>query len=332
MLPIARRLNTRYLGLVLTLFLPGCVFITGNLNPFAAAPQPLQEHVVSGEGKAKILLVDVSRVISSQDEEGALGIKRRESTTARVRQELEQAAKDDHVRAVVLRINSPGGSVTASDIVFHDVVAFKAERNVPVIAQLLDMATSGGYYVALAADEIVASPTTVTGSVGVVMYGLNLAGLMEKLGVRNQTLKAGERKDMGSPLRKMTPEEEGILQSVLNQMQDRFFTLVRERRPGLNADTARMISDGRILTADQALQAGLVDRIGYLDDTLAETKRRAGVSEARIVMYRRPEEYAENVYSQAAAVPVQMNLLNVDLGGFGRGAPQFLYLWLPNVE
>ena len=238
---------------VAMLLLPGCVFVTGNLNPFTTTPQPLEEHVVSGEGRAKVLLLDISRVIASQDEEDTLGIRRRESTTARVRQELDQAAEDERVRALVLRINSPGGTVTESDIVYHQIMEFKAKHAVPVVAQLLDMATSGAYYVALAADEIVASPTTVTGSIGVVMYGVNLTGLMEKVGVTNQTLKAGPRKDIGSPLRKMTPEEEGILQSVLTEMQERFLTIVRERRPGLSGETLQRISDGRILSADQAL-------------------------------------------------------------------------------
>lgn len=325
----------RYCSVVLLLFVSGCVFITGNLSPFVSKPQPLEEHVVSGEGKAKVLLLDVSRVITSHDEEGPFGITRRESTMARVRQELEQAAKDDNLRAIVLRLNSPGGTVTASDTIFHQLMAFKAERHVPIVAQMLDVAASGAYYVALAADEIVASPTTVTGSIGVVMYGVNLAGLMDKLGVTNQTLKAGERKDIGSPLREMTPEEQQILQSVLDSLQQRFVGVVRERRPGLSATTLQMIADGRILTADQALHAGLVDRIGYLDDTVQAAQRRAGLAEARVVLYRRPQDYAENIYSGVslpAPASLQMNLLNLDLGALGHASPNFMYLWLPGAD
>jgi protease IV len=321
-----------------TLPLHGCVLISGNLNPFSSTPQPLEEHVVSGEGKPKILLLDISKVISSEDEEADFGIRRRESLTARVREQLDQVGDDDRVRAVVLRINSPGGTVTASDIIFHQIMEFKAAHSIPVIAQMLDMGTSGAYYVALAADEIVATPTTVTGSIGVVMYGVNLAGLMEKVGVTNQTLKAGARKDIGSPLRKMTPDEERILQDILNQMQDRFLTVVRERRPAMSEDSLRMVSDGRILSAPQALQAGLVDRIGYLSDTLEVAKTRAGVTQARVVMYRRPDEFAENIYSStplgpaARTGPTQMNLINFDLGGLRLATPQFLYMWLPNLE
>ena len=306
--------------------------MTGNLNPFTTKPQPLEEHVVSGEGNAKVLLIDISRAISGQEEEEAFGVKRRESTTSRIREELDRAAEDDHVRAVVLRINSPGGTVTASDIIFHQLMDFKEKRGVPVVAQLLDMATSGAYYVALAADEIVATPTSVTGSVGVVMYNVNVSGLMEKIGVADQTIKAGQRKDIGSPLRKMTPEEKRILQAVLNQMQDRFLGLVRERRSGLTADGIKTIADGRILTADQALQLGLVDRIGYLQEAIDDAERRAGVSQARVIMYRRPDEFAENIYSGAPVRPAQMNLINFDFGGLHTMAPQFLYMWLPNAE
>jgi protease-4 len=320
--------------LAATLIVPlsGCVLVTGNLNPFTTKPQPLEEHVVSGDGNAKVLLIDVSKTISGEDEEEAFGVKRRESTTSRIREELDRAAEDERVRAVVLRINSPGGTVTASDIIFHQLMDFKEKRGVPVVAQLLDMATSGAYYVALAADEIVAAPTSVTGSVGVVMYNVNVSGLMGKIGVADQTIKAGERKDIGSPLRKMTPEEQRILQAVLNQMQDRFLGLVRERRSGVTADGIKTISDGRILSADQALQLGLVDRIGYLQETIDGAEHRAGVSQARVIMYRRPEEFAENIYSGAPARPPQMNLINFDFGGLHTMAPQFLYMWLPNAE
>ena len=118
---------------VITL-LHGCVLVTGNFNPFAAKPQPLEEHVVSGGGNAKVLLISISREISGQEEEEAFGVRRRESTTSRIREELDRAAEDDRVRAVVLRINSPGGTVTGSDVVFHQLMEFKAKQGVPVVA------------------------------------------------------------------------------------------------------------------------------------------------------------------------------------------------------
>jgi len=207
-----------------------------------------------------------------------------------------------------------------------------AAQHIPVTAQFLDMGTSGAYYVALAADEIVASPTTVTGSVGVVMYGVNLSGLMDKIGIKNQTIKAGARKDMGSPLRPMTAEDQVILQEVLDSMQQRFLGLVRERRPGLSPDAVHTISDGRILTADQALQMGLVDRIGYLQDTLQRAGAAGGAGGSRVIMYRRPQEFAENIYSAVPSTPSQLNLINLDLGFGSHASPQFMYVWRPTLE
>ena len=138
-------------------------------------------------------------------------------------------------------------------------------------------------------------------------------------------------KDVGSPLRPMTPEDERLLQSILAQMQQRFLSVVRERRPGLSDETLHLISDGRILTADQALQAGLVDRIGYLEEAVHTAKRHAGVTEARVVMYRRPQEFAENVYSRSGLRTPQVNLVNLDLGSLLQ-PPRFMYLWLPTIE
>ena len=322
---------TRVAIVFAALVLPGCAFIVADLNPFAARPQALEEHVVEGEGKAKILVVDVSHVISDEEREGTLGIGKQESVVARVKEELRQAADDDRVKAVVLRINSPGGTVTASDTLYHMVREFAAKQQVPVIAQLMDLGTSGAYYAALAADDIVAQPTTVTGSIGVIMFGINLEGLLDKVGVKNQTLKAGAHKDIGSPLREMTPEERQILQGVLDDMRGRFVQLVRERRQHANADTFAAVTDGRIVTAGQALQAGLIDRIGYLDDALALARKRAGLTAARVILYRRGNEFSENIYSKAGTAPAQVNLINFDLGALAGRGPAFMYLWQPQL-
>lgn len=307
----------------------GCAFVVANLNPFAAAPEKLREQVVQGEGPAKILLLDVSGVITAQERSRTLGLQREESTVARVAEELERAKTDTRVKAVVVRINSPGGAVTASDTIYHLIRAFASQRALPVVAQVLDLGTSGGYYVALAADEIVASPTTITGGIGVVLLNLNLEGLLDKIGIKDQTLKAGPHKDIGSPFRTMPDEERQILQAVLDHLQARFLGLVAERRPGAGGAARAAATDGRILTAEQALRAGLIDRIGYLDDAIAHARRRAGVTEARVVIYRRPEEFSATVFSKAAGDPPQLNLVNFDLGDLTGRTPQFMYLWAP---
>jgi protease-4 len=318
------------LAALLALTAGGCVFITGDFDPLSRRPRPLTEQVVSGSGTAKILLMDLTGVISSEERAGPLGFGRRESTVSRVQAELDAAAEDDAVHAIVVRINSPGGTVTASDIIYTSLMRFKAEHRTPVLVQMLDVAASGGYYAALAADEIVASPTTVTGSIGVVFTNISFAGLMEKIGVENQTVASGAMKDIGSPLRAMTPAERAVLQALIGDLQSRFVNLVRERRPQLTPEMSTTMTDGRVFSADQALQGGLVDALGYLDDTIERAKARAGVSEARVVRYRRGDEYADTIYARndVPAQVTQISLLNLADGGLPHG-PNFLYLWEP---
>ena len=306
----------------------GCVFISGDVNPFSRRPQPLEERVVGGSGRKKILLMDISGVISSDERSDALGLRTSESTVARVQAELQMAAGDDNVAAIVLRINSPGGTVTGSDIIYDSLLRFKAAYDVPILVQMLDVAASGGYYAALAADEIVASPTTVTGSIGVIFTSISLEGLMDKVGVRNQTVASGKMKDIGSPLRTMTPAERQVLESLIGDLQQRFVSLVRERRPHLTDQMNADMVDGRVFSAQQALAGGLVDNIGYLDGTIERAKLLAGLREATVVRYRRSDESGETIYSRASVGPPQVNLLNLNFESMPH-TPNFLYLWSP---
>ena len=318
------------LAALLTLTAGGCVLITGDFDPLSRRPRPLAEQVVSGSGRAKVLLLDLSGVISSEERQGPLGIGGRESTVSRVQADLDLAADDDDVRAVVVRINSPGGTVTASDIIYNGLMRFKAEHRIPVLVQMMDVAASGGYYSALAGDEIIATPTTITGSVGVIFTNISVAGLMDKLGVRDQTVASGAMKDIGSPLRTMTPAERAVLEALIGDLQGRFVGLVRERRPNLTPEMSATMTDGRVFSADQALQGGLVDAIGYLDDTIERAKQRAGVSEARVIRYRRSDEFGEGIYARADAPAqvTQISLLNFEDRLLPPG-PNFLYLWEP---
>src|SRR5437773_486548 len=260
--------------LALALGTSGCFVSLGNLG-LLRGERPLQETRLEGEGRAKVLLVDVSNVITDLPTRHAFGLIEEESTVARVHAELKKAADDERVKAIVVRVNSPGGGVTASDDVYGEIVRFKKERKVPVVAALGDVAASGGYYVACAADQIVAHPTTVTGSIGVILAGLNLEGLLAKVGVRNQTFKAGEHKDLLSPLRAATPEERRIVQSILDGLHARFVSVVRESRPRLDVSWLADLTDGRIFDAQQAIQAGLIDQIGDLHAAIDAAKAAA---------------------------------------------------------
>lgn len=309
----------------------GCVLITGDFNLLSRRPEPLEERVVAGSGPAKILLIDLSGVIGSESRDNALGLGRRESTLARLEAELDQADRDDDIKALVVRVNSPGGTVTASDIIYERLTQFRSKHGTPIFVQMLDVAASGGYYVSLAADEIIASPTSVTGSIGVIFTNISLAGLMEKIGVADQTIASGAMKDIGSPLRTMTPAEREVLQRLIGDMQTRFVGLVRERRGArLTADMDAKMVDGRVFSADQALAGGLVDQIGYLDGTITRAKQRIGVSDATVIRYLRGSEFADSIYARNGAAPQvnQINLLSLAHDELPQG-PGFLYLWAP---
>lgn len=299
-----------------------CIHI--NIPP---PPAPLEEHQVSGSGRDKILLVDVSGMISSEDKESFYTYP---SMIATIKEELTRASRDESVKALVLRINTPGGTVTASDIIYHELKLFKASRKIPVIASIMDVGASGGYYIASAADRIMAHPSTVTGSIGVIMLTVNAHGLLEKVGVEATAITSGPRKDMGSPFRVMTPEERSIFQGLIDSFYQRFLSVVQEGRPNLQMEQIKKLADGRIYTGDQAKAAGLVDDIGYLEEAIDAAKKRAGLTEAKVVTYRRPGDYSNNIYTKLTAPSPLAALGNLDMMAFVRGGtPQFMYLWMP---
>jgi protease-4 len=306
----------------------GCLFYSVSLFDTS---KKLQETVISGRGKDKVLLMDVSGIISTEERQQILALRSEASMVARVREELNKAEADERIKGLILKINSPGGTVTASDILYREILTFKKRKGIPVIACLMDLAASGGYYVALVADRIIAHPTSVTGSIGVVALKLNIKALMDKVGVEDETVKAGDKKDMWSPFRPSTPEEREIIQSILDDLYERFLEVVQEGRKGLTSEEIRGLADGKIFTAKQALRAGLVDEVGYLEDAIALAKKEAALDTAKVVAYHRRFEYKNNIYSRAGTLDVgALSLLNADLGiiaeQFGL---RFMYLWTP---
>jgi protease-4 len=312
---------------LLALPLSGCLSVD---FPGVGRREPLEESVVLGKRGPKILMIEIEGVISEAREERELFEPPEESTVARVREALERARDDDEVRALLLRINSPGGTVTGSDILYHELVRFKRERGLPIVAHFLGVAASGGYYVAMAADEVIAQPTSVTGSIGVIFVGLNLSELMEKVGIADQTLTAGDQKDAGSWLRPMQPAERAHLQAILDDMHARFKDVVAQGRPNLDAKRIDALADGRVYSADQALAQGLVDAEGSLEDAVAAAQKRAGIPESRLIVYHRPHEYRQNVYNRAPGLPRTIRLELAPPLRLPR--PGFLYLWAPGLR
>ncbi len=318
----------RLLALATTLALAACSVISVDLSPRI---RPLEEETVEGRGDAKIVLMDVSGLLSEEGSGQLITIgtpPARVPLLVRVREELKKASRDDKVRALVLRVNSPGGTVTASDIIYRELMEFRDRTNVPIVVVMMDLAASGGYYIALAADTIVAHPTTVTGSIGTIMVSLDVEGLMQKIGVAPRTIKSGEYKDMGSPFRPVTDAERAIFQSVIDDLYRQFVAKVVERRK-LPQARAQALADGRIYTAEQALADGLIDQIGYMSDAMAVARKVAGVTEARVVVYKRPREYRATYYARAETSAGGLEVSLSNLAALGTGGPRFLYLWWP---
>ncbi|MBA4395078.1 MAG: signal peptide peptidase SppA, partial [Desulfobacca sp.] len=230
-----------------------------------------------------------------------------------------------------LEINSPGGTITASDILYHEIMAFKKRTNIKIVAALMDVAASGGYYIALPADGITAHPTTITGSVGVIFINPKVAGLMDKLGLGVEINKSGQEKDIGSPFRSSTPEEQKIFKELTHKLGRRFLDLVAKHRQ-MDAKALTDISTARIYLADEALQLRLIDRIGYLDDAISEAKSLAGLSpEAKVVVYRRstfpndtPYNTAISTFQNSGGPLVDLNLPEI----IPNLNPGFYYLWM----
>jgi protease-4 len=310
------------LAVAAALMTGGCI----SIDLPGGVPKPLVEETIYGESGPKILMVQIDGIIKEEpDATSILGFTE-ENMVARLREELDRAREDEDIRALLLRINSPGGTVTASDILYDEILRFKKDRGIPVVAQLMGVAASGGYYIAMAADEIVAHPTTVTGSIGVIWMNVSLAGLMEKIGVEDQTIKTGSFKDAGSMLRRMTPAERDQLHSVLNDMFVRFKSVVGQGRENLEPEAIEALADGRIYSASQALDAGLVDRIGSIHEAVRRTEARAGIATSRVVSYHRPSEYRQNLYTRTPPGTIELRLPTPWPGVHG---PAFMYLWAP---
>ena len=331
----------RFIGLMLFIMVTGgCAFISvplplsrqAKMQEFVTQP-PKHFYVID-----KVLLLDISGEITGEASSGLLS--ERASTLADVRDALDKAEKDEHVKAIVLRINSPGGEVTASDAIYEQIKRFKKKRAdekrpVVILASILSAGASGAYYLAVAADKIYAHPTAITGSIGVIAMFPELAGLTRKIGVDVRVIKSAEHKDLGSMWRDWTPAEQKILQEMVTDLYDRFVGIVAENRPGLDRDKVRALADGRVYTAKQAVENHLIDEIAYLDDVIEKAKKQAGVPNAAVVTYRRAQEFQGGIYSRSAVAapqaPPQLNLLqiNADRALSPWRQPGFYYLWMP---
>ena len=212
-------------------------------------------------GSGRIAVLEINGVISDDRE---------------VLEQLREFREDASVRGLLVSINSPGGSVAPSQSIYSAIRRMREEEELPVVATIGNVGASGGYYVALGADSIVALPGSITGSIGVIMELPEVSGLMQKVGVDMRVVKSAENKDVGSPFREMTEEDRAILSAMVQDVYTQFFNVVVAERD-LTAAQVRPLADGRIVSGNQALQAGLVDRVGNFEDALDLVGRMAGL-------------------------------------------------------
>lgn len=301
-----------------------------NLFPGAGlGKQDMEEKVISGQDQDKIALLSLEGVISDESPENFFGIKG-ESMVSVLKESLKRAERDKNVKGIILKINSPGGTVTASDIIYNEIVQFRKRTNVPVMTVFMDVGASGAYYIAMGTDLVTAHPTTVTGSIGVVLQGLNVKEGLDKIGVKDQSITSGQNKAIGSPLQELSPEQRLILQGIVDSMYERFFSVVVQGRPNLSQDKLRSICDGRIFTGTQALKLGLVDQVGYFEDFVPalmshpKYKKTSGNNFPKIVTYVRGKGKVDNIYQVSSDVPKD-NLINRILHPSTQA--KFYYIW-----
>lgn len=276
----------------------------------------------------KIAMIDLSGLISNAKSKSLLS--EGHNKVSDLRETLNAIERDPSVKAVVLRINSPGGTITATEMMYRDLLEFKKRTHKPVVTVMLDVCASGGFYVSCASDYRIAYPSTITGSIGVIIQTVNFSGTMSKLGISAKAFTSGPNKDMLSPLRPLSESDSALAQNMVNEFYGQFLHVVKTAHPNVKEADWPMLTDGRVVTGKDAVKYGLVDQTGDIDAALAKAKEMAGIKKAQIIQYTRHDEHKGSVYAAGEPVSPQVNLMNfnIDLSELTPALhPQFLYLW-----
>ena len=313
-------------------WLAGCGTPSFLITPVAGSSDLNEVTVQSGKGlfQDKIAIIEVEGTLANVKTGGLLSPS--ENVLSQFVQELGKAADDSSVKAVVLRVNSPGGTVSASDAMYQIVQRFKAQTHKPVVASAMELDASGAYYVTCAADKIVAQPTSLVGSIGVIFETVNLQGTMQKIGLATRSYKSAAHKDIGSPFRPSTPDEDAIFQGIIDEYYARFKNIVLTNRHLHDDDTFTMITDGRVFSGQRACELGLVDQVGLLEDAIDLAKKLAKTPNAQTIAYKHPYGYSGSIYAVEQTPPpaAQSNVLHLDLPESASILPSgFYYIWKP---
>lgn len=310
--------------------LSGCGVPSFLVTPVSSSTKLLEEEVQPGKGAGKVVIIEVEGMLMNARTGGFLQAS--ENTVSLFAQEMDKAARDKNVKAVVLRVNSPGGTVTASDLMYEIVTDFREKSGKPVVASTQEVAASGGYYVACGADQIIAHPTSVIGSIGVIFSTFQLEGLLDKVGVEVEAVKSGPLKDMGSPFKALEKDEREVMQAMVDDYYARFVDVVRTRRNVNDPETLKLVTDGRVFTGTRAVQLGLADRAGRLDDALNLARELGKAPGAKAVIYKRPYGYGGSIYADGSVPPPRADVMRLQMPGADKVLPGgFYYLWQPGL-
>lgn len=320
----------------------GCGIPSFLVTPVENSRKLEEEEVQPGKGfvPGKVAIIEVEGLLVNAKSGGFL--QPTENKLSLFTQQLDRAEKDSSVRAVVLRVNSPGGTVTSSDAMYQLVRRFRKKTGKPVVASIQEVGASGAFYVSCGADRIVAQPTSVVGSVGVIFETMEFSGTLGKLGIRSDDVKSGTLKDMGSPFKPLEPDERAIMQSMVQEYFARFVGVVRSNRP-VNEPPAKELEDyqkkgyagiysGRVFSGEKAVELGLVDQTGLLEDAIDLARKMAKARDAAAVIYLRPYGYGGSIYAETNVPAPQASASHIELPGASSILDAgFYYVWRPGL-
>lgn len=308
----------------------GAVKTEVDLKPPSAVnnQEELTEMEVVAGKSGKIAIIDLDGLLVNKPLTGIFSAG--ENPVSVFREKLDHVEKSNF-DAVVVRINSPGGGVTAADIMWRDLKGFRDRTDIPVVACLMDTAAGGAYYIAAGCDNVVAHPTSVIGGVGVILNLYFLEDLMSQINVVGVPIRSGKNIDMGTPIREMSDEQRDLLQQIAVDFHERFKKVVITGRPEFEAESSQDVFDGRVFTSKEAKTKGLVDTIGYLEDAITTAQVLCQKPDANVVLLRRPNDKARTPYAISPNNPGASSLVPINVPGINRSQmPTFLYLWQPN--
>ena len=332
--PIERAAWKSLPGLLLAALLPvlcgGCIVIP--LTGLMTGTDYSEQVIEKGEGffAGKIAVIELNGVLSS--EAGGLFFTRPDNSVSALKAQLDLAAGDSNVKGVLLKISSPGGEVTACDNLYHELNRYRATTGRPVVAYIDTMGASGGLYAAMGADTVISHPTAIVGSIGVIMQSLDLSRAIAAFGVEIDPIKSGKMKDINTPWRSMTKAERLVLQKLVDDMYQRFVTIVDSGRKKLDRAKVLELADGRVFSGIEAARVGLVDRTGYIEDAVDELGSRIGDSPGKLTLirYTRAATSGANIYTRGNTPPAGENSITLRFDGL-HSTPGLYYLWRPGL-